>query len=443
MQKPTVYICLHIDTEGPLYEDIVATFQRMENILNAKIPLKPTIANLELIRDGKVDFLSKDSLEIVKKITDPHLLAYKSSWTEIDEMLYRIMSKEYRAKFANRQGEGGLVFNWHVMDHVGYEINPRHRDMGYLNIFDHYKMMLDETDSEHIDDIQWHVHAMHFKKQANYTANCYENCYDLIHQMLCRRLIERNYFPLVNRPGFHTERPDINWFLEQWIPFDVANQSIDNDDYASYGMSGDWKGAPSDWSIYHPDIYDWRKEGNCNRYIARALNLKTRFRNISEFEIEKAFIKAKKEQKSVYLGVDTHDWREMSIEIEEFWSKFLKVASRYDDVNYMFAKSTDAFKSVLGLASNNPIIMSAEIEENLLKINVISGEPFGPQPYLAIKLKTGDFIHDNLNFGVFKKQYYYYFREDISMRKDEIDTICIASNDKYGNQHIIRFNLNE
>ena len=33
MKKPFVYICLSIDTEGPLYEDIVATFQRLESIL--------------------------------------------------------------------------------------------------------------------------------------------------------------------------------------------------------------------------------------------------------------------------------------------------------------------------------------------------------------------------------------------------------------------------
>ncbi len=42
MKKPFVYICLSIDTEGPLYEDIVATFQRLESILEVKIPLKPS-----------------------------------------------------------------------------------------------------------------------------------------------------------------------------------------------------------------------------------------------------------------------------------------------------------------------------------------------------------------------------------------------------------------
>lgn len=35
------------------------------------------------------------------------------------------------------------------------------------------------------------------------------------------------WFPLVNRAGMHNERPDSNWFLEQWIPFDASNQSIE------------------------------------------------------------------------------------------------------------------------------------------------------------------------------------------------------------------------
>ena len=442
MKKPFVYICLSIDTEGPLYEDIYATFRRLEEYLQLNIPLKPSRANLEKLRAGEVDFLTPEQVEKVRIITDPHLLQYKSTWSEIDDMLYRIMSKEYRAKFASRNGEGGLVFNWHVMDHVGYDTNPRHRDIGYLNVFDHYQRIMDETDSTDIDDIQWHVHAMHYKKQANLTAYCYENCYELIHQMLCRRIIDRNFFPIVNRPGFHAERPDINWFLEQWIPFDVANQSIENDDYNGYGIAGDWRGAPMDWSIYHPDIYDWRKVGGCNRFVARALNLKTRFRNITEFEIEKAFKKAMADKAPVYMGVDTHDWREMSIEIEEFWDKFLKVADNYPTVGYCFAKSTDAFKDVMGLHTEHPIKMDAKLHENVLSINLVSGEPFGSQPYLALKLKSGLYLHDNLNFGEFKKSYNYVFAEEISMPLEEVDTICLACNDRYGNQDIVRIDVN-
>lgn len=45
--KPIVYIVHHVDTEGPLFEDIKETFKRLEDILNIKLSVKPSQANLE------------------------------------------------------------------------------------------------------------------------------------------------------------------------------------------------------------------------------------------------------------------------------------------------------------------------------------------------------------------------------------------------------------
>jgi hypothetical protein len=237
----------------------------------------------------------------------------------------------------------------------------------------------------------------------------------------------------------HTERPDSHWFLEQWMPFDASNQSIENDDYDSNGRFGDWKGAPDDWSIYHPDVYDWRKYGNCNRYISRVLNLKTRFRNITLGEIRKAFGKARKEHSPVYLGVANHDFREMSIEITEFYQMLLAVSKEHPDVKFCFSKARDAFRSVLNLDATKAkdLVLNANVHKNVITIFVENGEPFGPQPYLAIKLKSGQYLHDNFDFGEFKKVYYYTL-DDHTVPLEMIDQMKIASNDKFGNQCIIR-----
>ena len=50
-----------------------------------------------------------------------------------------------------------------------------------------------------------------------------------IYEILARKIIERNWFPTVFRPGINTERPDSHWFLEQWIPFDFGNHRMDQD----------------------------------------------------------------------------------------------------------------------------------------------------------------------------------------------------------------------
>lgn len=433
--KPIVYIVHHVDTEGPMYESTKATFERLKVILNYNIDLKPTQENLIKIQKG--DWNAPQTIkDKAKVVTAPHLLNYKKTFSDVDEMLYRIMSDEYRNKLKDSFG-GGWVFNWHIMDHVGYITNPRHRDMGYLNVFDHYQDMLEETDSINKDEVDWHFHQIHPSRQANLSATSYVNSAYELHQVICRRLIERNWFPRVNTAGMHTERPDSNWFLEQWIPFDASNQSIDNDDYVSNGRFGDWKGAPSDWSLYHPDIYDWRKKGNCNRTIARLLNLKTRFRNITTEEIEKAFSKAEKENSNVYLGVTNHDFREMSIEIEEFYDMLKEVSSQYPNVDFKFSKSVDAFRAVLGLQKPEEFIINLDISDIVMTVNVISGKLFGPQPYLAIKTKSGAYIHDNLDFSESENKFYYTFDENTFEKKD-IDSLCVASNDKYGNQYIAR-----
>lgn len=434
-KNPIVYVAHHVDTEGPLYESVSETFKRIEEITGVSMPFPPTKNNLTKLQRGEGDFLSLDEMEKIKIIVSPHLLEYKSSWNEIDEMLSRILISDFRNKYKDSFGNG-WIYNWHIMDHAGFETNPRHRDLGYLNIYDHYMEIFSQLEDCKVDAVEWHFHPIHYKRQANICATSYENSSTVLHQILCRRLIERNFFPRVNRAGLHTERPDSNWFLEQWIPFDASNQSVENDDYYSSARFGDWAGAPHDWRIYHPDIYDWRKIGGGNRYIARVLNLKTRFRNVTIEEIRRAFLKARRERCNVYLGVTDHDFREISAEIDEFYEMLVKVSREYRDVDFSFARSIDAFRKVIGITGQEEKIdLEFKIERNLLLLDVISGEPFGPQPYLAIKTKSGEYLHDNLDFGKYKQQYYYTF--DIhTVPLDEIASVKVACNDKYGNQCI-------
>ena len=63
--------------------------------------------------------------------------------------------------------------------------------------------------------------------EAHKCASSYVNSPEL-YQIITRRIIERNWFPVVNRAGFHCERPDSHLFLEQWIPFDLSNLSTED-----------------------------------------------------------------------------------------------------------------------------------------------------------------------------------------------------------------------
>lgn len=445
--NPIVYIVHHVDTEGPLHEPIQEVFKRIEAILGVSLNLFPSQQNLRKIQEGKLENVDKSIAEAARAISDPHLLGFKSSWKDVDEMLYRIMNKDYRNSLRDSFGNG-WIFNWHILEHVGFLTNERRRDLGYLNIFNHYEQILKETDSAQ-DEVHWHFHPLSFFREAHIPATSYDNSYYELHQIMCRRLIEKNWFPRINRAGFHTVRPDSNFFLEQWIPFDASNQSMaeENEEVqkdAINGRFGDWKGAPSDWSVYRPDLYDWRRPGNLKRVIAKCLNLKTRFRNISEKELSLAFKKAQRESSRVYVGVTNHDFREMTIEIDGFYKLLLSVAEKYPDVKFQFSGALTAFQNVLAYSpteiQKERIEIKAEINERVLTVNVVNGSLFGSQPYLALKSPTGTYWHDNFDFGKSGKEFFYTFdRNTITL--EVLETIAIAANDKYGNTSIVKMQL--
>ena len=113
----------------------------------------------------------------------------------------------------------------------------------------------------------------------------------------------------------------------------------------------------------------------------------------------------------------------------------MSVKESYPDVDFKFSTTLDAFRSVIGLPSNEEVSFETRMIGNRLEIEFIKGEPFGPQPYLAMKTLTGEYLHDNLDFGEFKKVYYYTFDAD-TIELEKVDKIVIATNDRYGNQCI-------
>lgn len=442
-RKPIVHIVHHVDTEGPLYEPLSDLFQRIGEVLGEKIDLLPTKENLRLLQSK--EFVFKDEMcdKRLKKLVDPHLIDLKSTWTEIDAMLNKILSVSYRQQFVDSFG-GGWIYNWHILDHAGFQTNPRRRDMGYLSIFNYYEEKLKITGSFQ-DGLHWHFHPVPFNKAANISATSYFNSAYELQQILCRRLIEKKWFPVVNRAGFHTVRPDSNWWLEQWLPFDASNQAMDsdNDSFTDnvYGRFGNWSGAPSDWSLYNPDLYDWRKKGVLKRTIARCLNLNTRFRNITVAEIEKAFELAERTGQDVYLGVTNHDFREMSTEQEAFYVMLLAASAKYPDVNYRFSEAIEAFRNCIGYTTDealaNKLEISTEWSDKTLILRITKGELFGAQPFLAIKTFEGMYLTDNFDFGDINAETFYYTFDSITLPKEHVRKLVIAANDKYGNTCIV------
>ena len=90
-----VYIVHCVDTEGPLYESLAATFERIENVFGIK--LKPSQENLEKLRRG--EGVPEDIRSLVMDFTSAKRLSYKADWQQLDSMLGEILSAQWRNKY--------------------------------------------------------------------------------------------------------------------------------------------------------------------------------------------------------------------------------------------------------------------------------------------------------------------------------------------------------
>jgi hypothetical protein len=253
-----IYVVHCIDAEGPLYEPVEATFERLRSIFN--LHFEPSTTLLRRLQAGAVDLAGME--DAVQKVVAPHLLTYNDTWDKVDSMLTDIMSEPYRNRLLDAEGNG-WVYNWFCVDHVEYAINPRRRDIGYHNIFDHYRCMISDTESLR-DGQQFHFHPHNFRNEAHRCATHWWGNATTLHQILSRRVIDRQWFPAAHRAGFHVIRPDSHWFLEQFIPFDFSSQAMTptNEDRSQLdilgGRFGDWRHAPVTWQPYHPAHDDYQ-----------------------------------------------------------------------------------------------------------------------------------------------------------------------------------------
>ncbi|HET7830773.1 MAG TPA: hypothetical protein VFL03_14520 [Candidatus Limnocylindrales bacterium] len=433
MARP-VYVVHCVDTEGPLHESVDATFERLKAIFG--LDLEPSVALLRQLQAGEVDLGGIESA--VRKVVDPHLLAYNDTWDKVDDMLASCMSPEFREQTLDSDGRG-WVYNWFCVDHVDYDVNPRRRDIGYHNVFDHYQGVIRETGSAQ-DGVQLHYHPHAFSRVANHSATHWWASSDSLGQVLSRRVIDRQWFPAAHRAGFHVTRPDSHWFLEQHIPFDLSSQAVAAvaEDSAQSGLDdgrwGDWRRAPVTWEPYHPAHDDYESRGSCRRWIARCLNIGTRYRLLAEEHVRQAFAEAEADR-PVVLAFTNHDFRDMRPDIEGVRELLVRVGREFPDVPFRFSEAVTAMREALQL----PVEAACDMAVTLTRtgpathvLEIRSQVPtFGPQPWLALRTKAGTYHHDNLDIDEPFHHWRYVF-DDQTFPVGALDGIGLAANNAFG-----------
>ena len=379
--------------------------------------------------------------DAVARMLAPELLSYNASWDKIGVMLGELLSPAFRNRMLDDFGQG-WVFSWHCMDHIGFIENPRRKDLGYGNIFRFFRQALVESGSGR-DELNWHFHPLSLTRNPLHAATSYVNNHLLLNEILCRRILDDQWFPVVNRPGFHAERPDSHAFLEQWIPFDYANQvheQVDSQIDTRAGRFGDWRRSSASWRGYHPSHDDYQLPGDCRRIIFRCLNVGTRLRCLNVDHVRQAFREAS-EHGSAILAFADHDYRDMRPDVEIVRRLLAEVRPEFPDVALRFAGAEEAARAHLGVSDAQAPKLTMKLDSNRLDVQLEAGEIFGPQPFLALRTRDGRVFHDNFDFQV-PGQYWTYTLDDHTIDAAALLRIGVGAAGRHGQFDVATLNLN-
>lgn len=434
MSKVHVVHC--VDTEGPLYESLSATFERLKSIFGIDLP--PSRETLRKIQNREMPLGGRE--DEAARVFSPFMLGYNDTWDKVDAMLRRLMAPGFRHDAPDSEG-GGWVFNWFCVDHVGYVENPRRRDLGFHNIFDFYRDIMAETGADR-DGLHFHFHPFPFNRRANSAATHWFAGTGNLYETLARRIIDRLWFPSCFRPGFHTERPDSHLFLEQFILFDYANQACDDDGGAfidtAGGRYGDWRRAPRGWHPYRPSHEDYQRPGDCRRWIFRCLNMGMRLRVLTQAEVDRAFLEAR-EGRPVVLAFADHDHRDMTPDIIAVRAMLANAARRFPDIPFVYSEARAAARAALGIPERAGL--SLDIGRDGNRVVVTANRPtFGPQPFLALRGHDGGYYHDAFDFDEPGRRWSYTLDEQ-TFPPAALSHLGAASCDRDGNVAVARLDL--
>jgi hypothetical protein len=440
-QEAVLHVVHCIDTEGPLDEDISATFDRVNRLFG--LDLAPSRQTLHALQNRQIDLGGIEAE--VAKVVAPELLAYNRDWSDINAMLADALSDGFRRQMVDDFG-GGWVYSWHCVDHLGFSENPRRKDIGYGNIFRFYRSILAETGSTR-DEINWHFHPLSITRRPLAAATSFAGSMDVLLYILARRVIDDGWFPTTSRPGFHAVRPDKHAFMEQWIPFDYASQAITQSPQIQkdqqMGRFGDWSRAPITWQGYHPHHDDHQSPGAARRWIFRCLNLGTRLRLLTEDDTALAFEEARQTGSAIIAYAD-HDYRDIRPNVTEMRRQLHKLRAAYPDVKIRFNGAEAAAQAHVAVTEPQriakPPVFHLQREAERVHVRLVDGTIFGPQPFLALQTRDGRYFHDNLD-EVVKGSQWTYVMDDQTLPPSALARVGVAAAGASGGYGVARLEI--
>lgn len=428
MSKGSVNFVLCVDTEGPLNETALACVTRLNHLFDLSLPLEAE--TLDKLRQGGFD-LPDEVRRQINKVIAPDVRDWLGTWDQVEQNIDDCSTPEYRAQAVDDDGNG-IVFNWFVCDWSGdFRVNPRHKPIGINGVFERYwERFHNKADT---DPIYFHHHSVPLTKATHHPCRNWTNDTSHITSLVSQMLEFQHFSPCVRTPIMAA---DISFFCDQYFPFDLSNialppSSSDQPDVASRRWV-DWEGAPSDWSIYKPDPYDYRISGAGKRWIGRSIQLGSRYGNLDEAEMSKAFERASTGE-DVLMSCHIHDHSPMR-KYGAFWAMLDKMRTAYPAVHFRNSTAVDAFRRVAGIQDCPAPKLTMTIEGDEVWIDA-DAPIFGVQPWFGYKTKLGEYGWDNLD--VIEPTRWRYTFDALTVPIDFISAVGVACCDASGNTAVV------
>ncbi len=335
-------------------------------------------------------------------VTDQRYNDLLGTWEEVDNNVSKIFDSSYRNRILDSNGNP-LAISWFFVSWSGFKINPVKRDFGWFTIYDHYQSKFGNIMRKYDDGMYWmYNHPPPSGIGNEWGLDWFHNSHYF--EILNRYVIEREYFPSVVQ--IVTEKNDASHWIDNWFPFDFSNRNVDELDLNASQEQGkkvidvlDWRGAPTDWSEYIPSIEDYRKKGTMKRHIFRVLDIKTRIYQLTEKEIEKAFLRCMTGKDTVIAAYE-HDFRDRSETIMDYFiSPIADLSKKYPDVSWSYSNALNAAQSVCGYQDKlSPSFDATVFYDNTCNKNMIrirsSENLFGNIPYVvSMDINTKEYVN--------------------------------------------------
>ena len=350
------------------------------------------------------------------------------------------MSPGFRDRMPRFADGNGWIYNWFCVDHVDYDVNPRRRDIGYHNVFDHYLGLLRDSDRPR-DGVHFHYHPHNFRREAHRCATHWWASSDSLQQILS----PPRHRPAVV-PGCASRRIPRHPPRQPLVPravhplrlLEPGGGPTDEEDRAQSGLEGgrwgDWRRAPARGSRTIPPTTTTRSHGACRRWIARCLNVGTRYRLLGEDDVRQAFLEAQ-EGRPVVLAFTNHDFRDIRPDVDGVRGLLAGVAGSSPTCLSGSARPSTRCASARVSPQSPPCDLDASLRalsDSAHALEIRSTVPtFGPQPWLALKTVAGTYHHDNFDIDEPFHRWRYVFDEE-TFPLQALSAIGVAANNSCG-----------